>query len=118
MSSRTGCGDPGRLVRPFAVAGATADAKALDLVSIVVATRTPTERDGLTPERETILRLCGRPRSIAELSGYLELPLSAVKLLVADMIADAALRTSESPDPCPGESAAILQAVLDGLRAL
>src|SRR6478672_7993412 len=76
-------GTPDRL---YVVTGGRAQASRgadLDLVSLVVSQQEP--RPGIPPEHVDILRLCGNPTSIAELSSYLSLPFSAVAVLLADM---------------------------------
>ncbi|RCV49934.1 DUF742 domain-containing protein [Marinitenerispora sediminis] len=110
--------DPGRLVRPFAVAVAGADDAGLDMLSLVVATRAPDETDHLRPEHEAALGWCDRPRTIVELAARLQLPLNVVKLLVAGMIADGAMRHCRPAVSGAAVGEDVLRAVLDGLRAL
>lgn len=112
-------GGTDRLVRPFVIRiDDGAEAPSLDLVSLVAATRLPGPQDAVDPERETILVLCERPQSVAELAAHMGLPLSVVKLLAAGMVADGSLRLrpAEAGDALTGAS--LLHAVLDGLRAL
>ncbi|MEY9210987.1 DUF742 domain-containing protein [Thermobifida halotolerans] len=109
--------DPGRLLRPFVLtAGAGDTTPVLDLASMVVAAREPGEEDELRPEQATVLRLCATPRSIAEVASALAAPPSLTRLLVSDMVAAGALRVGAPPDAEPTDS--MLQAVLEGLRAL
>ena len=109
--------DPGRLLRPFALTGGVDGATAvLDLASMVVAVRGPEEEDELRPEQATVLRLCTAPRSIAEVASALAVPPSLTRLLVSDTVAAGALRVGAPPDAEPTDS--MLQAVLEGLRAL
>lgn len=88
----------------------------LDLVTLVVA-RTAA-RPEMQPEHASILRMCHYPLSMAEISAYLELPFSAVAILVSDLLADssvevrAAVRTVGIPDP------ELLKAVMYGLQKL
>ncbi|MDD6790888.1 MAG: hypothetical protein PUE00_01845, partial [Thermobifida fusca] len=55
--------DPGRLLRPFALALKDSDdtALVLDLASMVVAVHPPEEGYETAPEQEKILRLCAVP---------------------------------------------------------
>ncbi|TDQ45419.1 DUF742 domain-containing protein [Actinorugispora endophytica] len=110
--------DPGRLLRPFALAGGAPSAHGphLDLASMVAAAREPEADDELNPEQATVLRLCAGPRSVAELAAELAMPPSLTRLLVTDMVTAGALRVGEPPEAEPTGS--LLQAVLDGLRAL
>lgn len=110
--------DPGRLLRPFALALKDSDdtALVLDLASMVVAVHPPEEGYETAPEQEKILRLCAIPHSVAEIAAALDIPPSLARLLVSDMVAEGALRVGATPDPRPTDS--LLQAVLEGLQAL
>lgn len=90
--------------------------EALDLVTLIVSRSTPTA--GMQPEHVVILRMCHYPLSVAEISAYLELPVSAVTVLLADLLADGRV---ESRAPIPAASlpdAELLQAVMHGLEKL
>lgn len=122
-SSAANTSDPGRLVRPFAVVAGRLETPAsgnppLDLATTVVAARRAGEPDGLHPEREKITWLCTRPRSIAELAGELDLPLSVVRLLVQDLLGAGELRVSGFPVPAQRLDSSVLHRIRDGLRAL
>jgi hypothetical protein len=108
----------GPLVRPYTVTrGRTrSDQPDLQVITLVMAAR-PLEQlpiAGLDYEHVQILRLCGRPLSIVELSSHLQLPLSVVKILVADLIDRQMLifRSAVTPD------IQVLQAVIHGIRRL
>ncbi|MER7755306.1 DUF742 domain-containing protein [Kitasatospora sp. NPDC097643] len=87
-----------------------------DLVTLIVAHAEPTPT--MQPEHAAILRLCGSPLSVAEISAYLELPMSVVTVLLADLLDDgriearAAVPAAELPDR------ALLEAVMHGLQRL
>ena len=110
----------GPVVRPFAVTGGrTRSAQTLlDIATQVMAAHRLTDRIGLEPEHIEILELCRRSQSVAELAAYVNLPLMVVKVLISDLIErgdvviDSPMRAMETPDR------EILQAVLDGIRAL
>ena len=110
----------GPVVRPFAVIGGrTRSAQTLlDVATQVMAAHRLTDRIGLEPEHIAILELCRRPQSVAELAAYVNLPLMVVKVLISDLIErgdvviDSPMQAMETPDRD------ILQAVLDGIRAL
>src|SRR5437899_4395924 len=55
-----------------------------DLVTLIVSRHDP--KPGTQPEQAAILRMCGRPLSIAEISAYLALPTSTISVLVADLV--------------------------------
>lgn len=113
-------GSAGPLVRPYTVTGGrTRPAEAgLDMISIVVATRERVDWSALEPEHAAILRLCERPVSVAELSAQLDLPMTVVKVLLGDLIADGdVLARAPMPASDPPHMS-VLQAVLDGIRRL
>ncbi len=112
-----------RFLRPFAVAAGDPDAHALvsgpcgpDLLSLVVAARTPGRREWLRPEREAILGHALHARTVVELAAEVRLPVGQVRGIVAAMIADGSLQRCGPSRPLDRED--ILHAVLVGLRAL
>ncbi|WP_410575479.1 DUF742 domain-containing protein [Amycolatopsis sp. cmx-4-61] len=110
--------DPDRL---YTVTGgrSSADDIDLDLVTLIVSESDPSP--GMQSEHVRILGLAARPTSVVELSSDLKLPVSVVKILLADLLAtgkvsarhpssaQAAGRTSDSE---------FLKKVLVGLRNL
>jgi hypothetical protein len=109
--------DP-HLVRPYAITrgrirSTTFD---LDLVTLVVALREQVDMVDPEPEHQQILSLCQQPQSVAEVAARTSLPLTVVKVLLADLIEHrhlifrAPMGAAEVHDP------RILQAVLDGIR--
>lgn len=106
-------------MRPYVVTEGRAHPtrNTLDLVTLLVAFKDP-PLTGLSPEKRRLIELClPGALSVAEVSGYLTLPVSVVKVLVADLMDTGHLGT-RSPIPSAQPSdARILQEVLDGLRA-
>ncbi len=110
----------GPLVRPYAMtSGRTRPANPqLDLATQVISMRAENDPAGLGPEHVAILDWCQRPLSVAELAAYVDVPLIVVKVLVSDLIergdviVQPPMRTVEPP------ARELLQAVLDGVRAL
>lgn len=110
----------GPLVRPYAMTrGRTRPATShLELTTQVVASRGGVDHTALAPEHLEILELCQRPLSVAEVAAYVDVPLVVVKVLLSDLIergdifARSPARAGEVPDR------KLLQAVLDGVRAL
>jgi hypothetical protein len=110
--------DPDRL---YTVTGgrSSADDIDLDLVTLIVRESAPSA--GMQSEHVRILEIAARPTSVVELSSYLALPVSVVKILLADLLvtgkvsarhpssAQAAGRTPDSE---------FLKKVLVGLRNL
>jgi hypothetical protein len=98
-----------------------ADAEVLDLIALVAAVE-PGEPDadlaGLGPEDRTILGSCREPVTVAELAVATALPVSTVRVRLADLIQRG--RVTLQPQPPAGEQPGpgLLNDVLDGLRTL
>lgn len=60
-----------------------ADDDPFDLVSIIVSERDPLP--GMQSEHVKILRICRNPTAVVEIAAVLELPVSVVKVLLADL---------------------------------
>ncbi|MFL1381480.1 DUF742 domain-containing protein [Nocardiopsis protaetiae] len=112
-----------RFLRPFAVAAGDPDGtgpgpgpETLDLLTLVVAARTPGRREWLRPEREAILRHALRARTVVELAAEVNLPVGQVRAIAARMIADGSLQRCGPSRPLARKD--ILHAVLVGLRSL
>ncbi len=104
------------LVRAYVrTGGRTRPTRSLDLVSLVATVADPPP--GASADARRILRLCaGGALSIAEIAAHLDLPPSVVVIVAADLIDDARLANTV---PAPHQpEIALLQEVLDGLRAL
>ncbi|WP_037859636.1 DUF742 domain-containing protein [Streptomyces sp. NRRL S-340] len=104
--------------RLYVVAGAGEDGAraALDLVTLVVARAEPPP--SATPEQAALLRLCAAPLSVAELSAYLNLPFSAMTVLITELLT-AELVQARAPivrQAVPDRS--LLEAVMHGLQRL
>ncbi|GAA2272538.1 MULTISPECIES: DUF742 domain-containing protein [Kitasatospora] len=87
-----------------------------DLVTLVVSRSEPTPM--MQPEHAAILRICGSPLSVAEISAYLRLPASVVTVLLADLLVEGRI---EARAPIPKASLpdrALLEAVIHGLQKL
>lgn len=114
--------EAGPVVRHYAMtSGRTRPTRGeFDLITLIVAVRPGTDGHdvGLQPEHNTILRLCSRPVSVAELATHLDLPAGTVRVLLGDLLDHGLIRT-RSPVPAahlPNER--VFKAVLDGLRSL
>jgi hypothetical protein len=114
-------GDPGPLVRPFAVTRERAgrDLHRLDILTLVMAARSGADTTGMDREYREILRLCQlRALSVAEIAAHMNLLLAAVKVLVSDLI-DSGHLIHRPPRPAAVvPDIKLLQAVLDGVRKL
>ncbi|WP_285759574.1 DUF742 domain-containing protein [Nocardiopsis ansamitocini] len=93
-------------------------ATTLDMISVVVASRREVDWAAVQPESASILKLCRRPISVAELAAHMDIPMTVVKVLLSDLVgkgfvlARAPLPAAENPQ------LNVLQAVLDGIRRL
>lgn len=116
-----------RFLRPYAVDVGTAETVPpttarttqptdLDLLTLVMAARTPGRHEWLRPERETILNHALRARTVAELAAEVGLPVGQVRAMVAAMVSDGSLQCCGPSRPLGRED--ILHAVLVGLRSL
>ncbi|MFF4546262.1 DUF742 domain-containing protein [Streptomyces sp. NPDC001435] len=103
--------------RLYVIAGGTDGGRAeLDLVTLIVARADPPP--SVAPEQAALLRLCTSPLSVAELSAYLNLPFSAMTVLITELIT-AELVQARAPivrQALPDRS--ILEAVMHGLQKL
>ncbi|MFC0599375.1 DUF742 domain-containing protein [Streptomyces palmae] len=74
---------------------------------------------GLDPARHRIAQLlCGGPLSLAEVAGYVRLPVGVVKVLASDLVDRGHLRARAPIPPAGQQDAWLLEKVLSGLRAL
>ncbi len=114
----------GPVVRPYALTGGRtepAGGKVLDLIAVVVASGLSAQVDdpaGLSPEHRRIVGLCQRPVTLADLASDLALPLGVVRVLLADLISNDLITVLSQRPAGEQPSAALLEEVLHGLRAL
>jgi hypothetical protein len=119
--------DPGEgmpaLVRPYArTGGRTKPGRQLDLEALVLPTpngREAWESPLLSPEHNTVLEICQRSVSVAEIAALLRVPLGVARVIIADMVdlglvevLKTAAADGEERDP------AFLRRVLSGLQRL
>ncbi|GAA1460932.1 DUF742 domain-containing protein [Nocardiopsis exhalans] len=111
----------GPLVRPYTMTrGRTRpgnEGRRLDLITIVMAARDRADR-ARDPELQAILTLCRRPISVAEISARLDIPLTVVKVLLGDLVAEGDVHTRAAAPVTQLPEKKVLQAVLDGIRRL
>lgn len=109
-----------RVVRPYAVTGGRTQPDRTDLELEALVATTPDAPLGgtLTYERRRIALLCREMHSIVEISARLEIPLGVVRVLVADMVTDSLVEVHRPAAASHRPDLALLQRVLDGLRAV
>lgn len=108
------------IVRPYAwTRGRTRSTLPLELETLVSTMRPFTEQDGAPVEHLTIAELCTSPRSVAEVSALLAVPLGVAKVLISDM-AEIGLLTVHQTAATAGSQAhfMLMERVLSGLRRL
>jgi hypothetical protein len=113
--------DAGPVVRPYTVTGGRARpvTGSLDLLTYVEALYAP-EADlvHLQPEHRSILDLTRTALSVAEIAAHLDLPVGVVRVLISDLVQANLVSTFSSGAAIHPPDESILQAVIDGLRAL
>ncbi|EID53534.1 DUF742 domain-containing protein [Saccharomonospora xinjiangensis] len=95
------------------------EAAGMDLVTLVVSEREP--EPGMQSEYTRILSLCADPTAVVEVAAELGLPVSVVKILVADLVATGAVTVRHPSAPRAADQLpdpAFLEKVLVGLRNL
>lgn len=95
-----------------------ADDVRLDLVALIVSESQPSA--GMQSEHVAILRICRTPTAVVELSADLQLPVSVVRILLADLL-DTGKVTARHPSTSSGAKlphSELLKQVLVGLRNL
>ncbi len=111
-------GDAGPLVRPYTVTrGRTRPARTdLTMITMVVALTSRAEADTAS-EYADVLAACQWPRSIAEVSAVVELPLGVVKILLSDLM-ERGMVISRSPIADATASSALLHTMLERVSNL
>jgi hypothetical protein len=111
------------LVRPYTrTGGRTKPGRELDLEALVLPTangREAWESPLLSPEHNTVLEICQRSVSVAEIAARLKVPLGVARVIIADMVdlglvevLKTAAANGDERDP------AFLRRVLSGLQRL
>ena len=106
--------------RPFVMLGGEAASRYdLDMISLVVSLR-PSTGD-MQPELAEILHRCLHPTSVVELTTYLGLPITWVKILVGQLLEAHAVEVrqpQQSDVGAPGPDIDLLERVIKGLKEL
>ncbi|SRR6266705_2173090 len=112
---------PSRLVRAYAVTEGRTHSQRDDLeLETLVSTSSYGEAtaSSLGLERRSITMLCRDVLSIAEISARLDLPLGVTKILVSDMAGEQLVIVHRPASSGGRPDLALLERVLDGLRAI
>ena len=111
----------GPVVRPYTLTGGRArpNAQGFDLVAFVQAVEpTPAQDPRLHPEHLAALEICRQPLSVAEIACHLNLPLGVVWVLLADLLQERLIMVREPAEHMQLPDEELLEAVLNGLKAL
>jgi Protein of unknown function (DUF742) len=105
-------------VRPYLMTGGrtTADRGRVAMETVVVVSPTGNPATARF-ERARILQICREPRSVAEVSALLRVPLGVAQVLVADLITDGMLDACSSR-PRQALDVQFLERLIDGVAAL
>jgi len=113
--------DAGPLVRPYTITrGRTRAANdQFDLLTTVMATDpSGGSASGLTPEHTRILAACRRPASVADVASEVDLPLTVVRILLADLRDQGLIRVRQQTHAAHMPEPSLLREVIQGLKAL
>lgn len=112
--------EAGPIVRPYAMTrGRTRPAQDLDVVALILSVEdTVPMGAGFEPEHSHILDAARRPISIAELAAHLDLPLGVIRVLIDDLVGTACVAVRAAPTTAEVHSPRVLEAVINGLRAI
>ena len=116
---RAEAGRAPRAVRPYSITGGRTRPCRPEVgveTILVTAEQARHRAGGLCFERRTIVTLCEAPRSVAEISAELGVPVGVTAVLVADMAAEGLLEMSRAPDA--GADVDLVKRLIDGVRAL
>ncbi len=112
--------DAGPVVRPYAVTRGRSRPQVgeFDLLTFVVATPGGQPPATLPPEQRSILARASEPVSVAELASHLDLALGVVRVLLGDLVQDGLIRIHTPAAGAKQPTEHLLEAVINGLRAL
>ena len=102
------------LIRPYARTGGRTTARH----DLRLETLLSTEEERLyraTNDQAAMMRLCLQPRSVAEISALMKIPLGVTRVLLSDLIT---LNLVAVHEPAAQPNVALLERVLSGLRKL
>jgi hypothetical protein len=107
-----------RLARPYMLTGGRTRSAGADLAieTLIVTSELAAKRiTELEAEEREIASLCELPRSLAEVSALIHLPLGVSRVLVGDMVGDGLLNVQQHIGDI---DVGVLERLLDGLRSL
>lgn len=115
--------DAGPLVRSYALTRGRARPQTrgeqFEMIAIIATVARPAaSTPEIGPEHLSIVDLCVRPHSVAEVSARLGLPLVVVRVLLGDLLAHRLIAVRRPQQEGPTVTEHLLREVLHGLQAL
>jgi len=112
--------DDPAMVRPYAWTGGRTRAENEIRVEAMISTHPDLDEESLTQvEHCSIARLCRSPRSVAEISAELAIPLQVAKIVLGDMVETGLVVVHRTTGLTGGSThLALMERVLGGLRRL
>ncbi|MDT0567361.1 DUF742 domain-containing protein [Streptomyces sp. DSM 3412] len=102
--------------RLYILTGADGERAPIDLVTLIVARADPPP--SAAPEQSALLRLCQAPLSVAEISAYLNLPISVVTVLLTELLTAELVQARAPVVRQARADRSLLEAVMHGLQKL
>ncbi|WP_371578253.1 DUF742 domain-containing protein [Streptomyces sp. NBC_01314] len=110
------------MVRTFTLTGGRTRPSRNDFTLITLVTTVeqplPSVVHGLQPEHLHILRMCAQPLAVAEISAYLNLPVSVTAILLSDLLEQGRILARPPIHAVESPQIALLQKVRNGLARL
>jgi hypothetical protein len=113
--------DDPAMVRPYAMTGGRTRADGDLRVEAMISTSSAGQAEAELAEIEhrSVARLCRTPKSVAEISAELDMPLQVAKIVLGDMVATGLVVVHRTTGLSGGSShLALMERVLGGLRRL
>ncbi|MDX3641469.1 DUF742 domain-containing protein [Streptomyces sp. MB09-02B] len=102
--------------RLYILTGAEGERAPIDLVTLIVARADPPP--AAAPEQSALLRICQAPLSVAEISAYLNLPISVVTVLLTELLTAELVQARAPVVRQARADRSLLEAVMHGLQKL
>ncbi|MGW0843104.1 DUF742 domain-containing protein [Streptomyces sp. NPDC002787] len=113
LPTATGQRPPERL---YILTGEDGERAPIDLVTLIVARADPPP--SAAPEQSALLRICQAPLSVAEISAYLNLPISVVTVLLTELLTAELVQARAPVVRQARADRSLLEAVMHGLQKL
>ncbi|WP_326583983.1 DUF742 domain-containing protein [Streptomyces sp. NBC_00481] len=102
--------------RLYILTGEDGERAPIDLVTLIVARADPPP--SAAPEQTALLRICQAPLSVAEISAYLNLPISVVTVLLTELLTAELVQARAPVVRQARADRSLLEAVMHGLQKL